>query len=61
MKNIPFIIFGNIALMGIILFEIFKNWNEIKADNSDFAISIAITIPIISIMASVIYIKQNKL
>jgi uncharacterized membrane protein (DUF485 family) len=61
MKKHPLIIYANIILMFVILAEIFKDWEMMKADNSTFAIIVAIVIPVISIVASVFYIRSNKL
>jgi hypothetical protein len=61
MKKHPLIIYANIILMLVILIEIFKDWQTMKADNSDFAIIVAIVIPVLSIVASIFYIKSNKL
>lgn len=61
MKKHPLIIYANIILMFVILFEIFKDWQTMKADNSTFAIIVAIVIPVISIVASIFYIRSNKL
>lgn len=60
MKNTPYLIYANIALMFVILHEIYVQWDSIKADNSNFAIAVAITIPIVSLIACVIYIIRGK-
>ena len=61
MKKQPLIIYANIILMLVILIEIFKDWQTMKADNSAFAIFVGISIPVISIVASIFYIRSNKL
>jgi hypothetical protein len=61
MKNIPLAIYIVIALMIVMLSSIFKYWGEYIATNSLFAVVAGIAVPVATIIACIIFIKNNKI
>lgn len=56
----PFPIAGAMIVAVIFLIEMFKDWSQLKADNSPLAITVGILVPVATIVACIAYIKSGK-
>ena len=60
MKNMPFSIAGTLIVAMLFLVTMIKDWDEIVADNSPFAVAVGILVPVAAIIACMFYLKSGK-